>query len=55
MTETLRLSYIVDDQEIRSEIIRESAKLDAQTWEWLKGAFVAIGFHEDNIEEFFEP
>jgi hypothetical protein len=53
MSETLRLSYICEGQECRVELIREAAKLDETTWNWLKGSFKAVGFSDDNVEGFF--
>ena len=54
MSEVLRLSYICEGEERRVELIREPCKLDESTWDWLKGAFVAIGFSPDNVKEFFD-
>lgn len=56
MSETLRLSYFSGNQERRVELIREPCKLDEETWDWLKSAFIAIGFSVANVTEFFaEP
>jgi len=53
MTETLRISYIVDGVERRCELIREPAKMDDETWNWLRGSFVSMGFNKEAVEEFF--
>ena len=53
MTETLRLSYICQGVERRVDLIREPCKLDEETWDWLHGAFIAIGFARNNVDEFF--
>ncbi len=53
MTETLRLSYIVDGQERRADLITEAAKMDENTWNWLKAAFMLCGFDPQRVKEFF--
>lgn len=54
MKETLRLSYIdIDGNERRAELIAMPVRLDENTWHWLKGAFVGMGFAVENVEEFF--
>lgn len=32
----------------------EPVNLDESTWDWLVGAFVAIGFSAENVKEFFD-
>ena len=55
-TETIRLSIIhtYSGREYRSELIKDCIKLDEETWIWLKGAFLGIGFDAESVKEFFD-
>jgi hypothetical protein len=53
MTEKICLSIIHEDRQYSSELIKEHISLDEITWEWLKDAFVAIGYDSEKVKEFF--
>jgi hypothetical protein len=50
----LKLTMIDGDQEWSAEMVHDPIKLDDTTWAWLKGAFVAVGFSGDTVEDFFD-
>lgn len=54
MTEILRLTVIHEDQEWSAELKRDAIQLNDLTWEWLKGAFHAIGFSDSQVNGFFD-
>lgn len=55
MADTIRLSLIHEDgQEWSAEMKNAPIILDELTWEWLKGAFVAIGYSTKQVAEFFD-
>jgi len=52
--EKIKLTLFQDGQEWSAELSREPIVLDDLTWEWLKGAFKAIGFSDNQVNEFFD-
>ncbi len=50
----IKLTLSDGEQEWSAELLREPIKLDELTWEWLKGAFVAVGFSASNVDAFFD-
>ena len=50
----IKLTLSDGEQEWSAELSREPMKLDDLTWDWLKGAFVAVGFSADNVKGFFD-
>ncbi len=54
MTERLTLSVKHSDgQEWSATLDKEAIALDEMTWEWLKGAFVAVGYNANQVDDFF--